>query len=121
MSQGEIGASNANWFPDPTTPGQERYWDGAAWTAHVRPQAFQHHSAVPMTSASTSSALSVTAIILGAVAFLILPPLFGTAGLVIGAVAKSRNEPLAVVGMVVSGVGLVVGMMLGVMAMSATL
>ncbi|MGB8021251.1 MAG: hypothetical protein WCF04_08495 [Candidatus Nanopelagicales bacterium] len=52
---------------------------------------------------------------------LILPPLFGTAGLIVGAVAKSRNEPMAVVGMAVSGVGLVVGMMLGVMAMFAML
>lgn len=25
------------WYPDPATDRQERYWDGSAWTVHVRP------------------------------------------------------------------------------------
>jgi len=25
------------WYPDPTQPGQVRWWDGATWTNHVRP------------------------------------------------------------------------------------
>jgi uncharacterized RDD family membrane protein YckC len=25
------------WYPDPTTPGQLRYWDGSAWTEHRAP------------------------------------------------------------------------------------
>jgi len=29
----------AGWYPDPTVPGQERWWDGAAWTEAVRPVA----------------------------------------------------------------------------------
>jgi uncharacterized RDD family membrane protein YckC len=29
----------AGWYPDTTTPGQQRYWDGAAWTEHVAPLA----------------------------------------------------------------------------------
>ena len=29
----------AGWYPDPTAPGTERYWDGAAWTDHSRPVA----------------------------------------------------------------------------------
>lgn len=27
----------AGWFPDPNTPGTERWWDGTVWTAHTRP------------------------------------------------------------------------------------
>ncbi|MBT2389312.1 DUF2510 domain-containing protein [Streptomyces sp. ISL-1] len=27
----------AGWYPDPNVPGSERWWDGAAWSAHTRP------------------------------------------------------------------------------------
>jgi hypothetical protein len=27
----------ANWYPDPSAPGTERYWDGNAWSASTRP------------------------------------------------------------------------------------
>ncbi len=30
-------APRADWYPDPSAPGQLRFWDGAAWTAHVKP------------------------------------------------------------------------------------
>ncbi len=28
---------SANWYPDPSDPGQLRYWDGSQWTANVAP------------------------------------------------------------------------------------
>ena len=31
--------ARANWYPDPQDPRMERYWDGRAWTGHVRPPA----------------------------------------------------------------------------------
>lgn len=35
-SKGGITAV-ANWYPDPYDGRYERYWDGRAWTGHVRP------------------------------------------------------------------------------------
>ncbi|MDN4483764.1 DUF2510 domain-containing protein [Demequina lignilytica] len=26
----------AGWYPDPTLPGQQRYWDGEAWTPRTQ-------------------------------------------------------------------------------------
>jgi hypothetical protein len=31
------GATPAGWYPDPSAPGTQRYWDGAAWTDHTAP------------------------------------------------------------------------------------
>lgn len=32
-------AMPAGWYPDPQTPGMNRYWDGLAWTATTAPAA----------------------------------------------------------------------------------
>jgi hypothetical protein len=29
--------TQAGWYPDPTNPSQQRWWDGTAWTAHSAP------------------------------------------------------------------------------------
>lgn len=29
----------AGWYPDPSDPGTQRYWDGSAWTDHSAPLA----------------------------------------------------------------------------------
>ena len=50
---------------------------------------------------------------LGCVAFLFCPPLFGIAGIICGVVGNSKGERLAKVAIGVSAAGLVVGMIIG--------
>ncbi|WP_190139743.1 DUF2510 domain-containing protein, partial [Streptomyces longispororuber] len=35
------------WYPDPSQPAVERWWDGSAWTAHGRAPAPQGAAAQP--------------------------------------------------------------------------
>ncbi len=119
-------APTASWYTDPQDPSRERYWDGAAWSAHVRPRQSASDPYAPATpyaqqpAAGVSNAFSIAGIVLGAIAFLFFPVLFGPIGLVLGAVAKSKGEPLANRALLVSGLGLVVGMLLGAMLATAT-
>ncbi|MEU2181891.1 hypothetical protein [Streptomyces thermolilacinus] len=70
--------------------------------------------------ASTSNVLSIIAIVLGVVALLFLPIVFGAIGLVLAIIAMTvRRERLATVALVVSAVGLVGGMILGALVASA--
>jgi hypothetical protein len=68
---------------------------------------------------SQGNGFSITAIVLGAIAFLFVPPLFGIVGLIFGGVGLSKKEKLAPVGMIVAGVGLIGGMILGAVVFSA--
>lgn len=63
--------------------------------------------------AEVGNGLSIAGIVCGGIAFLILPIILGPVGLILGAVAKSRGERLALVAMIVGGVGFVGGMVLG--------
>jgi uncharacterized RDD family membrane protein YckC len=31
------GGTPPGWYPDPSVPGQQRYWDGGTWTDHTAP------------------------------------------------------------------------------------
>ncbi|WP_228974809.1 hypothetical protein [Streptomyces sp. DH12] len=64
--------------------------------------------------ASANNTLSIVAIVLGVVALIFLPIVFGVVGLVLAIVAKTvRHERLSTVAIVVSALGLVGGMILG--------
>ena len=103
----------ANWYADPQAVGQERWWDGQAWTDHVRPAAAPQLAYGHQPVAKQGNGFSIAAIVLGAIAVLFIPLLFGVVGLILGAVAKSRGESMAKTGMIVAGVGMAVGMVLG--------
>jgi hypothetical protein len=62
--------------------------------------------------------LSIWGIVCGAVAFLFVPPLFGAIGIVLSIKARRRGESLAQVALVVSILGLVLGMGLGILLLS---
>ena len=64
---------------------------------------------------STSNLFSILAIVFGAVAVLFLPIVFGIAAIVLAAVALSKNEPLAKIGMAVAVVGTIAGFALGIL------
>ncbi len=63
---------------------------------------------------------SILSVVFGCVAFLLCPPLFGLAGLVLGIIGavQSEKKTLAVVGIVLSIIGTIVGMIIGVALMS---
>lgn len=63
--------------------------------------------------------LSTVGIILGVIAFLFIPIIFGPAGIICGAIAKSKGEPKAGIAIAVSAAGLVVGMILGVLVFAS--
>jgi len=56
---------------------------------------------------------TIAAWIMGAIAFLFVPIVFGVLGIVFGAVAKSKGDPIGQRAMIFSIVGLAVGIALG--------
>ena len=60
-----------------------------------------------------SNTFSIMSMILGGIAFLLLPPFLGGAGVILAIIAKTKNEKLWAIGLTVSIVGAVVGMIFG--------
>lgn len=68
-----------------------------------------------MAKKSEKNTYSIIAIVLGGIAFLLLPPFLGGAGVILAIIGKSKNEKLWSIGLIVSIVGGVVGMIFGAM------
>jgi hypothetical protein len=66
-----------------------------------------------------SSTFSTLGLIFGGVAFLFIPVLFGVAGIIFSAVAKSKSEPNANLALGVSIGGTVGGMIIGALLTSS--
>lgn len=41
MNEQDPGGTPAGWYPHPTMPGTQGYWDGQQWTDHVAPASSQ--------------------------------------------------------------------------------
>jgi hypothetical protein len=56
------------WYPDPTNPGIQRYWDGSAWTEHWAPRAGPTKAGPAGQPRDSPSQLSVSALLVGLLA-----------------------------------------------------
>ena len=92
--------------------------DNQAWGNPNGPQRFLPPPPPPAQNPA-SNGLSIAAIVCGAVAFLLLPVVFGPIAIITGAVAWVRGERLGPVGVAVGVCGLIIGMFLGAVIWSA--
>lgn len=80
----------AGWYPDPQNPGQQRYWDGSAWS-----------SAVP--AAPTTSTNAVAGLVLAILSWVLCPIIAAIIALVL---ARSSSREIASSGGRIEGAGL---------------
>ncbi len=66
-----------------------------------------------MSKKKEDNTFSTIAIVLGGLAFLFFPPFLGGAGVILAVIGKSKNEKMWSIGLTVSIVGGVVGMIFG--------
>lgn len=66
-----------------------------------------------MSKKSEANTFSIIAIVLGGLAFLFFPPFLGGAGVILAVIGKSKKEKMWSIGLTVSIVGGVVGMIFG--------
>lgn len=109
----------AGWYPDPQAPGQQRYWDGAAWTA----------SAPAPSPSPTTSTNAVIGLVLAILSWLVCPILAAIAALVLArastkeiAASQGRlggaglNTATRIIAWINIGVSIVAGLVLAVLA-----
>jgi len=69
---------------------------------------------------AASNGLSIAAIVCGVVAIIFLPIIVGVIGIVLGAIALSRHEPMAKIGLGVAIAGTVLGFVLAAAVLNNT-
>jgi tetrahydromethanopterin S-methyltransferase subunit C len=76
---------------------------------------------LPAPKADTKQGLAVAGLACGIVAFFFLPPVFGTLGIVFGAISWKAGNKLGIASTIVSIVGLIVGMVVGAVVWTSIL
>jgi hypothetical protein len=74
-----------------------------------------------MSEKSSSNTFSILAIVLGGLALLVLPIVFGPAAIILGVIGITKKEKLAPIGLTVGILGMVVGMFIGALIGMAVL
>lgn len=69
---GTGGGTPAGWYPHPTMPGTQGYWDGREWTSHVAPTASAGQPAAGGNTSTAATMLIVIFVIAGAVLALVV-------------------------------------------------
>lgn len=93
----------AGWYDDPSVPGQQRYWDGAQWTANVFNPASPYSAATGTAQPQPVGSGVIIAGWVGAV-------LFPIVGLVIGILIMSRQKGSGT-GLAMTTVSVVMGLL----------
>jgi hypothetical protein len=102
------GSAAPGWYPDPQNPGQQRYWDGSAWSAAAPPPAAPPPPAVPpaapMPGAQPpTSTNAVIGLVLAIGSWFICPIIAAVAALL---VARSSGKEIEASGGTIGGAGM---------------
>ena len=68
---------------------------------------------LPSPKPDTKQGLAIAGLVCGIIAFLFIPPLFGTLGIVFGAISWKAGNKLGMAATVISIAGLIIGMVVG--------
>ena len=126
------------WYADPSGADTRRYWDGQRWTEHVDagakkaaagPTGISKFLPSPMppdfvpdraAAKGPGNAFSISAYVLGGIAILFFPIIFGPAGIACALVARSKKEAQANVALAVAIGGMVLGFILGAIVVGSS-
>jgi hypothetical protein len=103
-------------YGGPGAPGQYPPYPGGSAQYPPPPPGMPYGQPWQQANRSGTNRYSTIGIILGIISFFFLPIIFGPAGLIVSAMGRSRGERRANVALVVSALGLVFGVILGVLA-----